>query len=94
MPTVEMHEHVFVRSIEIAENYPDGGSGWDEDIRIADAVTKLRDLAERGGATIVDPTVINLGRPRLPQTAGRRRIVHRHGSVRHGPGPLFSRAGP
>lgn len=60
--TTLMHEHVFVRSIEIAGNYPDSDSGWDEEIRVADAVNKLRDLAERGVTTIVDPTVINLGR--------------------------------
>jgi len=58
-PTL-MHEHVFVLSTEIVENY--GVDWWDEEARVADAVTKLRALVERGIKTIVDPTVIGLGR--------------------------------
>jgi phosphotriesterase-related protein len=63
-----MHEHVFVLSTEILENYP---LGWDEEYRIADAVAKLRDLRSRGVDTIVDPTVIGLGRyiPRIQRVA-------------------------
>ncbi|GAA1787468.1 phosphotriesterase [Planosporangium flavigriseum] len=62
--SVLMHEHVFVLSEEIRENYPDY---WDEEERIADAVRKLTELAARGISTIVDPTVIGLGRyiPRI-----------------------------
>lgn len=62
--TVLMHEHVFVLSEEIRENYP---AYWDEEERVADAVTKLKALKERGVDTIVDPTVIGLGRyiPRI-----------------------------
>ena len=62
--TVLMHEHVFVLSEEIRENYPDY---WDEDTRVADAVTKLTALKKRGVDTIVDPTVVGLGRyiPRI-----------------------------
>jgi phosphotriesterase-related protein len=61
---VLMHEHVFVLSEEIRQNYP---SYWDEEERVADAVTRLRELAGRGIGTIVDPTVIGLGRciPRI-----------------------------
>lgn len=55
-----MHEHVFVLSTEILQNY--GGDWWDEEERIADGVRKLKDLAARGVTTIVDPTVIGLGR--------------------------------
>jgi phosphotriesterase-related protein len=57
-PTL-MHEHVFVLSPEIIQNY---GDYWDLEERIDDAVTKLNDLAGRGIRTIVDPTVIGLGR--------------------------------
>jgi phosphotriesterase-related protein len=54
-----MHEHVFVLSEEIRQNYP---AGWDEGERVDDAVAKLNVLAERGCQTIVDPTVLGLGR--------------------------------
>jgi phosphotriesterase-related protein len=63
--TTLMHEHVFVLSEEIRENY--GGRYWDEDVRVADAIEKLRALKAAGVDTIVDPTVIGLGRyiPRI-----------------------------
>ena len=54
-----MHEHVFVLSEEIRLNYP---AGWDEDERIDDAIAKLNVLAGRGCQTVVDPTVLGLGR--------------------------------
>jgi phosphotriesterase-related protein len=59
-----MHEHVFVLTPEIQQNFP---GGWDEEERVADAVTKLRALREVGVRTIVDLTVIGLGRyiPRI-----------------------------
>ena len=57
-PTL-MHEHVFVLNTEILQNY---GEYWETEERIADAVTKLTALHERGVRTIVDPTVIGLGR--------------------------------
>ena len=57
-PTL-MHEHVFVLSPEMIQNY---GDYWDTDERIADGVAKLNDLAARGIRSIVDPTVIGLGR--------------------------------
>lgn len=64
-----MHEHVFVLSTEIVENY--GGEWWDEQERVDDAVSKLRDLVSRGFSTVVDPTVIGLGRylPRVQRIA-------------------------
>lgn len=55
-----MHEHVFVLSTEILQNY--GGEWWDEQARITDGVQKLQAVVERGITTIVDPTVIGLGR--------------------------------
>ncbi|MEV4076709.1 phosphotriesterase [Nonomuraea fuscirosea] len=61
-----MHEHVFVVATEHLENYG-RGAWWDEEERIADAVTKLRAVAAKGVRTIVDPTVWGLGRhiPRI-----------------------------
>ncbi|MFC4947023.1 phosphotriesterase family protein [Pseudonocardia sp. GCM10023141] len=60
-----MHEHVFVLSTEILENY--GGDWWDEEERVTDAIAKLGALKVAGIDTIVDPTVIGLGRyiPRI-----------------------------
>jgi phosphotriesterase-related protein len=62
-----MHEHVFVLGDEIRQNYPDYPSTWDEEARVADAITQLRQCKSRGIDTIVDPTVIGLGRylPRI-----------------------------
>lgn len=64
-----MHEHVFVLSTEVMQNYPEP---WgDEEKRIADAVTRLNELKSRGVDTIVDLTVIGLGRyiPRIQRVA-------------------------
>lgn len=59
-----MHEHVFVLSAEAQQNYPEE---WDEEVRVADAVSRLRALLNAGIGTIVDPTVLGLGRyiPRI-----------------------------
>ena len=64
-----MHEHVFVLNTDVQQNYP---QEWgDEDARVADAVQKLRALSASGVRTIVDPTVIGLGRyiPRIQRIA-------------------------
>ncbi len=64
-----MHEHVFVLTPDVQQNFPDE---WgDEEERVADAVTKLSALAASGVRTIVDPTVIGLGRyiPRIQRVA-------------------------
>ena len=64
-----MHEHVFVLSPEIMANYPEG---WgDEQAREQAAVEKLNALKNAGVDTIVDPTVIGLGRyiPRIQRVA-------------------------
>jgi len=68
-PTL-MHEHVFVLNTEVEQNYPEK---WDEEERVADAIAKLTDLEKRGIRTIVDPTVIGLGRyiPRIQRIAGK-----------------------
>lgn len=62
-----MHEHVFVLGTELRQNYGDFPDPWEEEARVADAVTKLTELKGRGIDTIVDPTVIGLGRyvPRI-----------------------------
>src|SRR5258708_31300133 len=64
-----MHEHVFVLTPDVQQNYPDE---WgDEDTRVADAVANLKALAAQDVRTIVDPTVIGLGRyiPRIQRVA-------------------------
>jgi phosphotriesterase-related protein len=64
-----MHEHVFVLSPEIMANYP---QAWgDEQAREQAAVEKLNALKAAGVDTIVDPTVIGLGRyiPRIQRVA-------------------------
>jgi phosphotriesterase-related protein len=63
------HEHVFVLSTEIMQNYPEE---WgDEDGRVADAVARLSALKAAGIDTIIDPTAIGLGRyiPRIARIA-------------------------
>ncbi len=58
-----MHEHVFVLNEEIRQNYPaEYPAGWDEDAQVDGAIVKLSAVAGRGCQTIVDPTVIGLGR--------------------------------
>jgi len=66
---VLMHEHVFVLSTEIQQNYP---QEWgDEDKRVADAIDRLNELKAAGIDTILDPTAIGLGRylPRIKRIA-------------------------
>jgi len=62
--TTLMHEHIFVLNMEVMVNHPEI---WDEDLRVDDAVQKLNELKAAGVDTIVDPTVIGLGRyiPRI-----------------------------
>lgn len=65
-----MHEHVFVMTQEHQLNYGPG-SFWDEDEKVADAIDKLRSLHGKGITTVVDPTVLGLGRyiPRIARIA-------------------------
>lgn len=62
-----MHEHVFVLSPEIEKT----ATEWDEQEAQATAVQRLRELKEHGIDTIVDLTVIGLGRfiPRIVAVA-------------------------
>jgi phosphotriesterase-related protein len=55
-----MHEHVFVLTPDVLQNY--GDTWWDEEERVADAIRKLGALKVAGVDTIVDPTVVGLGR--------------------------------
>jgi phosphotriesterase-related protein len=54
-----MHEHVFVLSPELERNYPET---FDEAVRVPEAVAKLQALVASGIDTIVDLTVLGLGR--------------------------------
>jgi phosphotriesterase-related protein len=67
--TTLMHEHVFILTTEITQNYPET---WGEEAnREADAIQRLNELKARGVDTIVDLTVIGLGRyiPRIARIA-------------------------
>lgn len=59
-PTL-MHEHVFTLNAEYLQNYGKG-AWWDEQLEVDAAVEKLNRLARLGIRTIVDPTVLGLGR--------------------------------
>jgi hypothetical protein len=64
-----MHEHVFVLSPEINNNFPEI---WGEEAkREADAIARLNELKSHGVDSIVDLTVIGLGRyiPRIVRIA-------------------------
>jgi phosphotriesterase-related protein len=68
---VLMHEHVFVLTADVQQNYPEE---WgDEDERVGDAVRRLSELPANGIDTIVDVTVIGQGRniPRIKRIADR-----------------------
>jgi phosphotriesterase-related protein len=66
---VLMHEHIFVMSAEIQQNYP--GDWGDEEERIAAAITRLGELKAAGIDSLLDLTVIGLGRylPRIKRVA-------------------------
>jgi len=87
-----MHEHVFVLTPDVQQNYPDE---WgDEDARVADAVAKLAALADQGVQSVVDPTVIGLGRyiPRIQRVAEQvpqLNIVVATGCYTYGDVPFF-----
>ncbi len=69
-----MHEHVFVLSTEVMQNFPEP---WgDEEKRVADAVARLNELKSRGVDSIVDLTVIGLGRyiPRIQRIAAQTEV--------------------
>jgi phosphotriesterase-related protein len=64
-----MHEHTFSLSPEINLNYPE--TWGDEEERVAEAIGQYRELKAAGVDTIVDVTVLGLGRyiPRVKRIA-------------------------
>jgi phosphotriesterase-related protein len=69
-----MHEHIFVLSTEIMLNYPEA---WgDEEKRIAEAADRMNELYARGVHSVVDLTVVGLGRyiPRIQRVAERTKL--------------------
>ncbi|MFC7304542.1 phosphotriesterase [Streptomyces monticola] len=66
---VLVHEHVVIVGEEFRQNYSD----WDEDRVVDEAVGKLDELKALGIDTILDPTVLGLGRniPRIQRIAAR-----------------------
>jgi phosphotriesterase-related protein len=65
-----MHEHLFVLDAEVRANYPET---WDDEAEITHAVERLAQAYERGVRTMVDVTVLGLGRyvPRVIEVASR-----------------------
>jgi phosphotriesterase-related protein len=65
-----VHEHVFVLGEEYRINYQDD---WDEGEKVDEAVAALEELRGLGIDTIMDPTVLGLGRyiPRIQRIAER-----------------------
>ena len=83
-------------SPDVQQNYP---LGWDDDRRVEDAVGRLGELKGRGVDTIVDLTVLGLGRyvPRIATIAARTelQIVVATGLYTYNDVPLyFSFRGP
>jgi phosphotriesterase-related protein len=69
-----MHEHIFVIDADVWLNYP---SEWEsEEKQISNAVERLNELKSRGVDSIVDLTVVGLGRfiPRIAKVAERTRL--------------------
>jgi len=71
--TTLMHEHVFTLDTEAAAN---DATDWAEDAGVAEAVERLDALAAGGVDTIVDLTVLGLGRdiPRIQRVAAGTRL--------------------
>ena len=73
-PTL-MHEHVFVRNFELERNAP--SPEWDENAAVEQAIRNLTTLHELGIRTVVDLTVLGLGRDvRLVSAVAERAPVH------------------
>jgi phosphotriesterase-related protein len=65
---VLMHEHIFILSPEMMQNYE---TGWHEEERVQDAIEKLQALKSAGIDTLVDQTCVGYGRyiPRIQRIA-------------------------
>jgi phosphotriesterase-related protein len=89
-----MHEHVFMLHPEIIENVE---TDWDEETALVDAARRLDELYAAGIHTIVDLTVIGLGRSvrrlqRVPASSAIN-IVVATGEIEEGIGDTGVRAG-
>lgn len=101
-----MHEHIFVLSSEIQQNYPEAWGA--EEQRVNAAVERLNELHSRGIGTVVDLTVIGLGRyiPRIQRIAAQTSIqivvatgIYTYNDLPHyfdfrGPGTILGGAEP
>src|SRR3712207_550008 len=56
-----MHEHIFNITWEVQGPYP-GHNGWDADVEVPKAREKLRELKAAGYDTLVELSVLGLGR--------------------------------
>jgi phosphotriesterase-related protein len=56
-----MHEHLFVVNPELQSNFP-GYGGWDEEEQLRSGAQKLNALHAAGYSTLVDATVMPMGR--------------------------------
>lgn len=63
------HEHIYIRNHELETEYPD--PEWDEEALVAEARSALEKLHAKGIGTVVDLTVLGLGRylPRIVRVA-------------------------
>lgn len=69
-----IHEHIFVGDAELDRNYPH--PEWDESALVATAVSELTKIHARGVDTVVDLTVMGLGRnPELVAEVAKRSPV-------------------
>jgi phosphotriesterase-related protein len=59
--TVLMHEHIFNITFDVQVCHP-GFNGWDEEVEIPNAQRQLRELRQAGYDTLVELSVIGLGR--------------------------------
>jgi phosphotriesterase-related protein len=89
-----MHEHLFVLDPEIRQTY---NGGWDEAARVSDAVGRLEAGRAAGVETVVDVTVIGLGRyiPRIQAVAERTavNVLAATGLYTYSELPLYFRGG-
>jgi phosphotriesterase-related protein len=69
-----MHEHIFILNPELLNNYPH--PEWNENAQVKRAQHLLTELADRGISTIVDLTVMGLGRciPLIQRVAAGSRV--------------------
>jgi phosphotriesterase-related protein len=77
--TVLMHEHVFITTPELQQDYRDI-LRWDEETRVAQAIGHLEDAKRAGVDTILDLTVLGMGRDvsrvkRVAEAAGMQVVV-------------------